>query len=74
MVTAAAAWAIWGNDIFPEQADPTGGRSFNHPDPTIFRANVAADPEQWTVDEMRRWLRVVCPILGLTPSLHDKVT
>ncbi|PLB38745.1 Ish1 domain-containing protein [Aspergillus candidus] len=46
MVTAAAAWAIWGNDMFPEQADPTG------------------DPEQWTVDEMRRWLRA----RGLMPD------
>ncbi|GFF28331.1 hypothetical protein IFM61606_00443 [Aspergillus udagawae] len=39
MVTAAAAWAIWGSDMFPSEPDPTG------------------DPEYWTVDEMRRWLR-----------------
>ncbi|KAL3262669.1 CobW/HypB/UreG, nucleotide-binding domain family protein [Aspergillus niger] len=25
MVTAAAAWAIWGSDVFPAEADPTGG-------------------------------------------------
>ncbi|KAB8249997.1 hypothetical protein BDV35DRAFT_116057 [Aspergillus flavus] len=24
MVTAAAAWAIWGSDIFPAESDPTG--------------------------------------------------
>ncbi|KAF4216719.1 hypothetical protein CNMCM8980_007288 [Aspergillus fumigatiaffinis] len=39
MVTAAAAWAIWGGDMFPSEPDPTG------------------DPEDWTADEMRRWLR-----------------
>lgn len=26
MVTAAAAWAIWGSDIFPAESDPTGGK------------------------------------------------
>ncbi|KAM0108519.1 hypothetical protein ACP6JB_005742 [Aspergillus fumigatus] len=41
MVTAAAAWAIWGSDMFPSEPDPTG------------------DPEYWTADEMRRWLRNV---------------
>ncbi|OJJ41061.1 hypothetical protein ASPWEDRAFT_34538 [Aspergillus wentii DTO 134E9] len=46
MVTAAAAWTIWGNDVFPAEPDPTG------------------DPENWTVEEMRRWLRV----RGLLPS------
>jgi hypothetical protein len=25
MVTAAAAWAIWGNEIFPAESDPKGG-------------------------------------------------
>ncbi|KAG2024648.1 hypothetical protein GB937_003840 [Aspergillus fischeri] len=39
LVTAAAAWAIWGSDMFPSEPDPTG------------------DPEYWTADEMRRWLR-----------------
>ncbi|KAH3023789.1 hypothetical protein KXV89_009020 [Aspergillus fumigatus] len=39
MVTAAAAWAIWGSDMFPSEPDPTG------------------NPEYWTADEMRRWLR-----------------
>ncbi|KAB8217468.1 hypothetical protein RU639_010902 [Aspergillus parasiticus] len=24
MVTAAAAWVIWGSDIFPAESDPTG--------------------------------------------------
>jgi len=24
IVTAAAAWSIWGGDMFPAQADPTG--------------------------------------------------
>ncbi|KAE8383023.1 hypothetical protein BDV26DRAFT_196701 [Aspergillus bertholletiae] len=39
MVTAAAAWAIWGSDMFPAESDPTG------------------DPENWTAEEMKRWLR-----------------
>ncbi|KAE8351891.1 hypothetical protein BDV28DRAFT_158332 [Aspergillus coremiiformis] len=46
MVTAAAAWAIWGSDIFPAEPDPTG------------------DPETWTAEEMKRWLRV----RGLMPN------
>ncbi|KAJ5565070.1 hypothetical protein N7513_001312 [Penicillium frequentans] len=46
MVTAVAAWSIWGSDMFPGEADPKG------------------NPEDWTVDEMRRWLRV----RGLLPS------
>ncbi|KAJ5810334.1 hypothetical protein N7451_001287 [Penicillium sp. IBT 35674x] len=46
MVTAVAAWSIWGSDMFPSEADPKG------------------NPEDWTVDEMRRWLRV----RGLLPS------
>ncbi|PYH36391.1 uncharacterized protein BO87DRAFT_374737 [Aspergillus neoniger CBS 115656] len=29
MVTAAAAWAIWGGDMFPAEADPTGGTGSN---------------------------------------------
>ncbi|EPE32309.1 hypothetical protein GLAREA_07442 [Glarea lozoyensis ATCC 20868] len=24
VVTAAAAWSIWGQDMFPKEADPTG--------------------------------------------------
>ncbi|EEQ33332.1 conserved hypothetical protein [Microsporum canis CBS 113480] len=40
LVTAAAVWSIWGSEMFPAEADPTG------------------DPEYWTFDELRRWLRV----------------
>ncbi|KAJ5389538.1 uncharacterized protein N7496_000606 [Penicillium cataractarum] len=46
MVTAVAAWSIWGSDVFPAEADPKG------------------NPESWTEDEMRRWLRA----RGLLPS------
>ncbi|KAF3387036.1 hypothetical protein F1880_000876 [Penicillium rolfsii] len=46
MVTAVAAWSIWGSDVFPAEADPKG------------------NPETWTEDEMRRWLRA----RGLLPS------
>ncbi|THV47541.1 hypothetical protein BGAL_0304g00130 [Botrytis galanthina] len=27
IVTAAAAWSIWGTDMFPKEEDPTGERS-----------------------------------------------
>ncbi|KAJ5403862.1 hypothetical protein N7509_003733 [Penicillium cosmopolitanum] len=46
MVTAVAAWSIWGTDVFPAQDDPQG------------------NPENWTADEMRRWLRA----RGLLPD------
>ncbi|KAJ5486169.1 hypothetical protein N7530_000469 [Penicillium desertorum] len=46
MVTAVAAYTIFGSDILPAQADPTG------------------DPENWTMDEMRRWLQA----RGLLPN------
>ncbi|KAJ5201834.1 uncharacterized protein N7498_006497 [Penicillium cinerascens] len=46
MVTAVAAWSIWGSDVFPAESDPTG------------------NPEDWTSDDMRRWLRA----RGLMPN------
>ncbi|KAK2789915.1 hypothetical protein FQN53_000968 [Emmonsiellopsis sp. PD_33] len=46
IVTAAAAFSIWGGDMFPAQQDPTG------------------NPENWTIDELRRWLNA----RGLLPS------
>jgi len=39
IITAVAAWGIWGGDMFPAESDPSGR------------------PENWTVEEMRRWLR-----------------
>jgi hypothetical protein len=30
LVAASAAWSIFGNDIFPQQPDPTGGK-YPHP-------------------------------------------
>ncbi|KAG5207986.1 STE24 endopeptidase [Trichophyton interdigitale] len=47
LVTAAAVWSIWGSEMFPAEADPTG-----------------VDPEYWTFDELRRWLRA----RGLLPN------
>ncbi|RDW93851.1 Ish1 domain-containing protein [Aspergillus mulundensis] len=41
MVTAAAVWSIWGNEMFPAEDDPKGGKY----------------PSTWTLEEMRRWLR-----------------
>ncbi|KKA17983.1 hypothetical protein T310_8073 [Rasamsonia emersonii CBS 393.64] len=41
IVTAVAAWGIWGGDIFPAEGDPRG------------------NPDDWTIEELRRWLRTV---------------
>ncbi|KAF2429828.1 hypothetical protein EJ08DRAFT_634599 [Tothia fuscella] len=39
IITAVAAWGIWGSDsMFPKEADPRG------------------DPENWSQEELRRWL------------------
>jgi len=38
LVTAVAAWGIWGGDMFPQAEDPKG------------------DPENWTEEDMKRWL------------------
>ncbi|BCR91954.1 Ish1 domain-containing protein [Aspergillus chevalieri] len=46
MISAAAVWAIWGNDMFPAEQDPIG------------------DPEDWTAEELKRWLR----LRGLLPN------
>jgi hypothetical protein len=48
IVTAVAAWAIWGGDMFPAAEDPKG------------------NPENWTKEELRRWLAAVS--LMPTPS------
>ncbi|KAI0593069.1 hypothetical protein F4775DRAFT_597577 [Biscogniauxia sp. FL1348] len=50
LVTGALAWSLWGGQIFPAAADPTG------------------DPEDWTRDELRRWLaaRNLHPQAGAT--------
>ena len=45
VVAAAAAWTIWGGDMFPAEPDPTG------------------NPEEWTKEEMRRWLSAVRELL-----------
>ncbi|KAJ5681767.1 uncharacterized protein N7477_001707 [Penicillium maclennaniae] len=50
MVTAVAAYSIWGSDVFPAETDPTG------------------NPENWTAEDMRRWLRA----RGLMP--HENAT
>jgi len=31
IVTAVAAWTIWGSDMFPAEKDPSGGTSPHHP-------------------------------------------
>ncbi|KAK2766724.1 hypothetical protein FQN54_006038 [Arachnomyces sp. PD_36] len=40
-VAAAAAWSIFGGDMFPAEPDPTG------------------KPEDWTAEELRRWLQAL---------------
>lgn len=63
IITAVAAWSIWGQgDMFPREADPTGGKLL-----LIFFgtccfctvADIDLDPEIWTREEMRRWLAAV---------------
>ncbi|PTB69480.1 hypothetical protein BBK36DRAFT_1144 [Trichoderma citrinoviride] len=49
VVVAAAAWSIFGGDMFPAQDDPKG------------------DPETWTRDELRRWLKA----RNLFPNKRD---
>lgn len=41
LITAAAAWSIWGGDMFPQPEDPKG------------------DPQNWTEEQMRQWLKNV---------------
>ncbi|KAJ5622229.1 hypothetical protein N7528_005461 [Penicillium herquei] len=57
MVTAVAAWSIWGTDVFPAESDPKG------------------DPETWTVEDMKRWLRAVWfPKIFLLVYTHTNST
>ena len=62
MVTAAAAWSIWGNEMFPAEDDPKGGTC---PHPFGGPKLTEPDPANWTLEEMRRWLRAV----GSTPRV-----
>ena len=60
MVTAAAAWSIWGSDIFPPEPDPTGGMQHDPNDSSINDDTFSPiDPEKWTENELRRWLQSV---------------
>ena len=68
MVTAVAAWSIWGNDMFPAKQDPVGGMlikpwtcSRPRTNETCMTDNesIPKDPEDWTYEEMRTWLRLV---------------
>ncbi|KAJ9630521.1 hypothetical protein H2203_001044 [Taxawa tesnikishii (nom. ined.)] len=53
IITAVAAWGIWGSDVFPQQPDPKG------------------DPEEWTEDEMRRWLNARNLMAGSTSTREE---
>jgi hypothetical protein len=67
MVTAVAAWSIWGTDVFPAQEDPTGSELLSEFKYSLYKKRrcviecilMTKDPENWTVDELRRWLRAV---------------
>ncbi|KAJ5778225.1 hypothetical protein N7520_001471 [Penicillium odoratum] len=63
MVTAVAAYSIWGTDVFPSEADPKGSKQNTSKRNIKIHAD-GKDPEDWTADEMRRWLRV----RGLLPA------
>lgn len=43
MVTAVAAWSIWGGDIFPAQLPP----------------EPAGEPETWSLEDLRGYLKAV---------------
>ena len=59
IITAAAAWSIWGGDIFPAQSDPTGSKKpLRIPFWGRWLIEIQ-DPENWSEDEMRRWLNAV---------------
>lgn len=57
IVTAVAAWSIWGQDMFPKEADPTGGMLLCAIPGSL--ADRLKDPESWTDEELRRWLAAV---------------
>lgn len=59
MVSAAAVWAIWGNDMFPAEPDPTGSKRTRELELQVDGKLTCKDPEDWTVEELRRWLRAV---------------
>jgi hypothetical protein len=59
IVTAVAAWSIWGQDLFPKEADPTGGTSSLIWKFTKSYSHTNSDPETWTREELRRWLAAV---------------
>lgn len=64
IVTAVAAWTIWGGEMFPAAKDPTGGKA-HLPLPHLLILQTAndekphADPSKWEESELRRWLEVV---------------
>lgn len=59
MVTAVAAWSIWGSDVFPAEEDPTGSMLRKRPFFTMPFPLTPPDPDDWTENELRRWLRTV---------------
>ena len=56
MVTAVAAWSIWGGEMFPA-SDPTGGNRDLSPlcDILIWYT----DPSMWADSELKTWLEKV---------------
>ena len=60
IVTAVAAWSIWGGDMFPAETDPTGGTScFPVSELSYAPLKLFLDPSKWTDSELKRWLEVV---------------
>lgn len=50
IVTAVAAWSIWGQDMFPKEADPTGGK---YPSPDSLIGMIDAGSRSRYMDERR---------------------
>jgi len=73
IITAVAAWGIWGGDMFPAESDPSG--SMDHPPSACEVMSLSViGPENWTVEEMRRWLRnVSCPLPRTLPSANPSL-
>lgn len=72
IVTAVAAWSIWGGDMFPAE-DPKGGESsilccLNSHMLWIL-TNYGQDPSMWADSELKAWLDRVWAFFRITSVL-----
>ncbi|KAL9528476.1 hypothetical protein SMMN14_07598 [Sphaerulina musiva] len=47
LITAATAWSVWGQDMFPAASSDSKSES----------ANTTTQPETWSEAELRKWLK-----------------